>query len=183
MGLELKGGQLLQAKLEQIAKKLAKPATLRVGFLEGATYPDGTSVATIAALLNYGIRNGKRWPFFLDMVARDSPTWGSLLSQLLVKFDNDIDKAFTVLGEMIAGDLRVAMITTNDPGLSPITLMLRKIKDERGDQHGDSITAATLGEAARRVAAGEEGATGMRAKVLQDSRIMINSITSEVVSG
>lgn len=48
------GGEALEAKLREIAEKVGKAKTVNVGFLEGATYPDGTPVALIAAVNEYG---------------------------------------------------------------------------------------------------------------------------------
>lgn len=48
------GGAALEAKLREIAEKVGKAHTVHVGFLEGATYPDGTPVAQIAAINEYG---------------------------------------------------------------------------------------------------------------------------------
>jgi hypothetical protein len=48
------GGDKLKAKLEEIAKGIKKGATLRVGFFEDATYPDGQFVANIAAIQEWG---------------------------------------------------------------------------------------------------------------------------------
>lgn len=54
MGATFTGGAALEAKLREIAQKVGKPNTVRVGFLEGATYPDGTPVALIAATNEFG---------------------------------------------------------------------------------------------------------------------------------
>jgi hypothetical protein len=54
MGATFTGGAALEAKLREIAAKVGKPNTVRVGFLEDATYPDGTPVALIAATNEYG---------------------------------------------------------------------------------------------------------------------------------
>lgn len=48
------GGDKLDRALKDLARKVSKPRTLNVGFLEGATYPDGTPVAYIAAIQEYG---------------------------------------------------------------------------------------------------------------------------------
>jgi hypothetical protein len=48
------GGSKLDAKLKEIAAKLSKAQTVNVGFLEGATYPSGESVAYIASIQEYG---------------------------------------------------------------------------------------------------------------------------------
>jgi hypothetical protein len=52
--LDFSGGEKLLGRLNQIAANAAKDAELRVGFLEGATYPDGTSVPYIAAIQEFG---------------------------------------------------------------------------------------------------------------------------------
>lgn len=49
-----KGGEALEKKLREYAQKLGKGELLKVGFLEGATYPDGTPVAQIAAVQEFG---------------------------------------------------------------------------------------------------------------------------------
>jgi hypothetical protein len=54
MGNAFSGGAALEAKLREIAAKVGQPHTVRVGFLEDATYPDGTPVALIAATNEYG---------------------------------------------------------------------------------------------------------------------------------
>jgi hypothetical protein len=54
--ISIAGGAALEAKLNEIAKKLQQGGTLRVGFLENATYPDGTNVAEVAAVQEYGAR-------------------------------------------------------------------------------------------------------------------------------
>ncbi|NWC11933.1 hypothetical protein HX776_24405 [Pseudomonas agarici] len=48
------GGEALQKYLDNIAKNLTKGDALKVGFLENATYPDGTPVAMVAAVNEFG---------------------------------------------------------------------------------------------------------------------------------
>lgn len=48
------GGSALEAKLREIAEKAGKANTVRVGFLEDATYPNGLPVAQVAATNEYG---------------------------------------------------------------------------------------------------------------------------------
>lgn len=50
----LKGGEKMKAALDEMARKLSSPATLKVGFLEGSTYPNGTPVAYVAAINEFG---------------------------------------------------------------------------------------------------------------------------------
>lgn len=50
----LSGGDKLTAYLANILKEAEQGETLRVGFLEDATYPDGTQVAMVAATQEFG---------------------------------------------------------------------------------------------------------------------------------
>lgn len=118
----LSGGDELERRLSEIASRVARPATLRVGFLEGATYPDGTPVAMVAALLNFGISNGKAWPFFTNMIAEKAPGWGGQLAALLEANDWDVEKSLALMGTGIAGQLRDAIVNMNEPALDPRTI-------------------------------------------------------------
>ncbi|MGG6193054.1 hypothetical protein ACQV2B_03005 [Pantoea allii] len=51
---ELSGGEKLQKYLEDMEKKLSTGKGLKVGFLAGSTYPDGTPVSMVAATQEFG---------------------------------------------------------------------------------------------------------------------------------
>lgn len=48
------GGEGLKRRLEEIRRGLGQGEELRLGFLEGSTYPDGTPTAQIAAIQEFG---------------------------------------------------------------------------------------------------------------------------------
>jgi len=50
----IRGGDKFEAVLRDIADKLRDGGSVRVGFLENATYPDGKPVAMIAAIQEFG---------------------------------------------------------------------------------------------------------------------------------
>lgn len=50
----LSGGAALRQRLEDIRAKIGAGDVLRLGFLEGSSYPDGTPTASIAALQEFG---------------------------------------------------------------------------------------------------------------------------------
>ncbi len=120
----LSGGEALEAKLKELAQKIAKPRTLRVGFLENATYPDGTSVAMVAAIQEFGApsRNIPPRPFFRSMIADKSPDWGKQLGGLVTGTNYDVDQALGQFGEGIKGQLQSSIIATNSPPLAPATI-------------------------------------------------------------
>lgn len=174
------GGDKLEAKLKALAEKVARPATLRVGFLEGATYPDGTPVAMVAAIDNFGApaRGIPPRPFFDNFIRRYRNAWGDQLAALLKANDWDAPRALEQMGQGMAGQLRQQIVETNAPPLSPITLMLRKMKYDNPDL---VVTGATVGEAARRVAAGES-TSGVSEKPLVETGVMLAAVDSEVVT-
>jgi hypothetical protein len=120
----IRGGTKFENALAVLAAKLAKPRTLRVGFLEGATYPNGKSVALIAAIQNFGAprANIPPRPFFSNMVAKKSPQWPSGLARQLKATGNDVDAALALTGEAIRGQLQQEIRETNAPPLSPVTI-------------------------------------------------------------
>lgn len=50
----LHGGDKLQAYLDGILARVSSAQAVKVGFMEGATYPDGTSVPMVAAVQEFG---------------------------------------------------------------------------------------------------------------------------------
>lgn len=120
----MRGGEGVDRKLREIGDAISKPATLRVGFLEGATYPDGTPVAMIAAIQDFGapaVGIPPR-PFFRNMIARKSPEWPEAAGALLVANNYDVQKTFGQIGEAIAGQLRQSIVDTNSPALAESTV-------------------------------------------------------------
>jgi len=121
----LTGGDGLEAKLKELAGKLgAKKREVRVGFFENAKYPDGTSVATIAAIQNFGApsRGIPPRPFFSNMVAAKSPGWPDSFVRIMKANEYDLDLSLNLLGGGIAGQLRQSIKDTNSPPLSPVTV-------------------------------------------------------------
>lgn len=120
----------MAAKLEELRQKVANPQTLRVGFLENATYPDGKPVAMIAAIQNYGAPGAgiPPRPFFSNMVRDKQAGWGPALATNLLATDYDVTTSFARVGEGIAGQLRASIIDMNSPPLAASTLRKRGYK-------------------------------------------------------
>jgi hypothetical protein len=122
--IEFSGGDKLQAVLEGIAKRAGKAKTLDVGFMSGATYPDGTPVAMVAAIQNYGAPAAgiPARPFFSNMVREKSPGWGESLGEVLKDNDYDSDAALKAMGLGIEDQLQQAIRDTNSPALAEATV-------------------------------------------------------------
>lgn len=144
----VKGGDKFAAKFNAIVATL-QPSRVRVGFLEGATYPArprralraayrkrqakgiqtpikgsdaSINVASVAFFQEYGTKTIPPRPFFRTMIRIKSPEWGPALAYQLRNNGFDAQKALAVLGEGIAGQLRESVINTNSPPLRPSTI-------------------------------------------------------------
>jgi len=122
--IEFSGGDKLKAVLEGIAKRAGKAKTLEVGFMSGATYPDGTPVAMVAAIQNYGVPAAgiPARPFFSNMVREKSPDWGQSLGEVLKANDYDSDVALKAMGLGIEDQLQQSIRDTNSPALAEATV-------------------------------------------------------------
>ncbi len=121
----LRGGKKFEKEMRRIVDLVSRdPAVLRVGFLEGATYPTGKPVAMIAAIQNFGApRAGiPPRPFFSNMIANKSGEWPKALAGLLRSNDWNAERALDVAGAAIAGQLRQSIIDTNTPPLAKSTI-------------------------------------------------------------
>lgn len=119
------GGKKLQAYLAGIAKaaQVTNPITLNVGFLEGATYPDGTSVPMVAAINEFGApsRGQPPRPFFRRMIKDKKGQWGKQLGKIIVANGYDAQKSMRLMGEVISGDLRESITNFTTPGIKQST--------------------------------------------------------------
>lgn len=154
---QVSGGEALRAKMKEISDAIRSASEVRVGFLENATYPDGTPVATVAAINNFGAPSARipPRPFFTNMIADKSPEWGDKFSKVLKGADYDAAKALDLMGVGIASQLREAIVATNDPPNSPVTNLLKQRFPK-----GDGITFADVLKARHDVAAGKVSPPG-----------------------
>ncbi|QPF81672.1 hypothetical protein IC762_17765 [Bradyrhizobium genosp. L] len=113
----MRGGEKLTAELQRIADNVRGNATVKVGFLEKATYPDGTPVAMVAAIQEFGAPsiNIPPRPFFRNMIADKSSEWPKAVGDLLKSNDFDAEQTMGQAGEGIAGQLRQSVVDTNSP--------------------------------------------------------------------
>lgn len=113
-------GKKLDEELRRLGRKIGRGAAVRVGFLENATYPEGTKVATVAAAQNFGTEHIPPRPFFSSMIEAASPAWGRELATLIEL--HGVDRAMRLMGERIKGQLQQSIHDTNDPPLAPATI-------------------------------------------------------------
>lgn len=120
----ISGGNLLKAKLEEIAKASTSARSVKIGFLAGATYPNGTSVAMIAAIQDFGAPSVgiPPRPFFRNMIAAKRPEWPAAMGALLKANNYNAAKTLDQTGFAIAGQLRQSIQQTNAPPLAKSTI-------------------------------------------------------------
>lgn len=169
----VEGGHKLDAVLRDLGRRHGQKTEARAGFLESATYRDGTPVAMVAALNNYGAPEAgiPARPFFSDMIRAKSPDWSDQFAEIVKACDGDTDKALAIMGEGIAGQLREAIEAFNSVPNSPVTNLLKQRFPT-----GEGVTFADVQQARRDVAA---GATAPAGKPLVWSGHLSNSVGSD----
>lgn len=132
MAAKITGGKKLRARLQQIAKQVNHKTTVKVGFMGGATYPDGTSVAQVAFWNEYGTTHkdpdgNVMWetparPFFRRMISAKSPGWGVSLGRQIVNSGFNLQVGMGRMGEIIIGQLAESITEFNAPALAASTI-------------------------------------------------------------
>lgn len=122
--VEITGGTKLANALARISENLTNAASVKVGFFAEATYPDGTSVASVAAFNEFGVPSHGQppRPFFRTMIRQKSDEWGPATAALLKANDYDAHKTLELVGEGIAGQLRQSIVDLDGPPLAPSTI-------------------------------------------------------------
>lgn len=181
----------IMARLEHLPAEL-KGKEVRVGWFESAVYEDGTPVAYVATIQEYGdpSHNIPPRPFLRTAIADRKSEWIALLRdgfKAVARDEMRAEAALDLVGLQAAGDIRKAITRVTSPPLSPITLLLRKWK-----RQGRAITGKTVGEAAATIAAAKApGASaaamrsadtsGVPSAPLQDTGLMVATLTHSVV--
>lgn len=131
----LTGGDRLRDHLERIKQKLGTGDLLRVGFLEGSTYPDGTPTASVAAVNEFGnpANNQPPRPFFRQMIEAKSPGWGAAMAKNLKATNFDANATLTRMGDGISGQLQQSIRDLTSPPLAKSTILARAAGSKRGD--------------------------------------------------
>ena len=137
-------------RVGSLSKALSKykdmNASVRVGVLENATYPDGTPVAMVAFWNEYGTRTSPVRAFFRTTVSENKKNW-VLSVQNLMKMHNDPKRVMGLIGVHMQEQIVQSINTWSDPPNSAYTiakkgfdkplvetgLLMRSIKSEVGE--------------------------------------------------
>ena len=120
----LSGGNKLDEFLKDLGRKVAQSASVEIGFMEDATYEDGTPVALVAMIQDYGApaANIPPRPFFRNMIEAESEHWGEDLATLLKSTNYNAEQALDLMGEEIAGELQDSINEFDSVPLAPATI-------------------------------------------------------------
>lgn len=102
---------------------------LKVGFIDGATYPDGTPVAMVAATNEYGRpeNNQPPRPFFRNAIAEHESEWTDAIARG-IRAGYPVDQVLEVVGAQIQGDVQESIAQLMTPPLAASTIAARKSK-------------------------------------------------------
>jgi len=111
----VQGGDKLAKHLQGLADKLATGRTVRMGFLEDATYPAGPKgktlhVAQVAFWDNFGTTTSPPRPFFTNMIAAGSSRWGKELAAILKATGYNGGQTLGLMGERMKDELVKAIV-------------------------------------------------------------------------
>lgn len=173
--------------IDSIKNKLAKlqDNKLEVGWFEGTSYADGTPVAGVAAVQEFGSPKMNIPPnsFFRSTIAEQQDEWSKTFRGLYKRYflgAATSEQTLNIVGSAVAGDVEETIKNINTP-LSPVTIALRKLRD-----NGQKITGKTVGEVAAAINAGETGPgelgdqSYLNKKRLNDTGYMIATLTYNV---
>lgn len=124
------GGDKLVAKLAEIAQNVSKASSVEIGFLDGATYPDGTPMPLVAAMNEFGNEKSPPRPFFRGMIQAKAEEWPDAVGNLLVANGYDANKTLGQTGAAIKGQLQDAIVEYEGPPLKEATIA-RKGSDKQ----------------------------------------------------
>lgn len=141
--LEVKGGAKMDRILTEMEAKLGSGALVRVGFLEGATYPatakgkGGLPVATVAFWNEFGTVRARPRPFFRQTIREKSPGWGASMARIVKQQNYNAEKTLALMGRGIQAQIQHS-INMWPPDNAPSTVA------KKGFNHGLIDSAVML---------------------------------------
>lgn len=150
----------------------------RVGWFPSAKYEDGTPVAYVAAIQEFGHAPIPPRPFFRPTILAQMNNWRRFAAQgarAVLKGAATAHDVMDGLGERAQEDVKETINQITAPPLSPITLELRAMRHKNPNL---KVTAKTVGEAAARVRQpGYKLDSGTPDKPLIDTKLAITTLT------
>lgn len=113
-----------------VAMRYLSENVLRVGWFESSRYPDGTPVAYVAMIQEYGspAQGIPPRPFLRPTVVRDEAHWKELLMQACRKISKGqitAEQTLRVIALQVQGDIALSIAKVDTPPLAPETIAAR----------------------------------------------------------
>lgn len=118
--IDLNAKKIIQ-ELQENIKGLTSKATLNVGFFESSRYTEGTYVAEVARIQEYGSIKIPPRPFFRNAIDNNMQKWLDFLGRDLVN-TNNAELSYNRLGEMARGDIVESITQLDTPPNAPKTI-------------------------------------------------------------
>ena len=107
---------------------------IQIGFFETAVYPDGTPVAYVAAIQEFGSGPIPPRPFLRPAAADNKDKWGKLVAsgvKAALREAIELDSALAQVGMLGASDVQNAIRAVSSPGLAESTIRNRRTRTTR----------------------------------------------------
>lgn len=148
MSARMKGGANLAKYLTGLKQNATNARRVDVGFFRDATYTDGTSVATVAAVQEFGNDRVPARSFMRTTIAERSRQWPKAAAAVLRATGCDARQALETMGQVAAQEMQSKISEITEPPLAPSTVKQRLKKgSERPDK--PLIDTATMINALR----------------------------------
>jgi hypothetical protein len=122
------GGKQLQQLFDNAGKGGVKE--LNVGFFQSSRYPNGTSVATVAAINEFGTAKIPERPFFRNATAKVQPKLLSILRREIDPETMVITPSIAEkLGLVFVGAIQKEIVDLKEPPNAPATIKAKQGKD------------------------------------------------------
>lgn len=170
-------------KVETALRELDKVVG-KTGYFETAKYEDGTPVAYIATIQEFGSpeQSIPPRPTMRPAAAANEKNWAALMKQgakaALEEGGPSASDVMELVALAAAGNIRDEISALTSPALSPLTLLARLYKSDMGS---GIKSGKTLGALAKSLDAGPPNVAGLvSTKPLVDTGLMFQSVTGVV---
>lgn len=148
MSARLRGGAKLAKYLTDLKQNATNARRVNVGFFRDATYTDGTPVATVAAVQEFGNDRVPARPFMRTTIAERSRQWPKAAWVVLRATGCNAREALERMGAVAVGDIQTKIGEITTPPLAPSTIRNR-IREGSKRPEKPLIDTATMSNALR----------------------------------
>ena len=148
MSARMRGGAKLAKYLADLKRNASNAQRVDVGFFRDATYTDGTPVATVAAVQEFGNDRVPARSFMRTTIAERGRQWPKAAAATLKATGCDARQALETMGQVAAQEMQDKISSITEPPLAPSTV---KQRAKKGSENPDKplIDTATMINALR----------------------------------